>query len=138
MKVLFDTNVILDLLLDREPFANAAAELVGRVETGKFVGLLCATTVTTLFYLAAKTVGRVQAIEQIRMLLSLFEVAQVNRTVLENALGLGFSDFEDAVLHEAARLSGADVIVTRNVKDFGGAMISVLMPGELLAGLRDE
>ena len=135
MRVLFDTNVILDLLLNREPFAEAAADLVARVERGELTGFVGATTVTTIFYLAAKALGREQAAAQIRVLLEIFEVAPVNRAVLESALGLGFKDFEDAMLHEAARHAAVDWIVTRNARDFVGGGVRVCTPGEMLAGM---
>ena len=57
MKILFDTNVILDVLLDREPFSSIAAKLFSRVETGEITGYVCATTITTLHYLTRKVVG---------------------------------------------------------------------------------
>ena len=68
-------------------------------------------------------------------MLSLLEIAPVNKTVLEGALNLPFKDFEDAVLHEAARLVDADVIVTRNTADFKHSIIPVRRPGELEAGI---
>ena len=61
MKVLFDTNVVLDVLLDREPFASVAAQLLSLADKGRIQGVLCATTVTTIHYLATKAVGRRQA-----------------------------------------------------------------------------
>ena len=73
MRVLFDTNVILDLLLERQPHVEAAAALVARVERGQLKGCLCATTVTTIFYLASKVVGAEAAREQLKLLLGLFE-----------------------------------------------------------------
>ena len=135
MRVLFDTNVILDLLLERQPHVEAAAALVARVERGQLKGCLCATTVTTIFYLASKVVGAEAARDQLKLLLGLFEVASVNRVVLDGALAAGFSDFEDAVLHEAAVLWGADCLVSRNVRDFRKARIPVYVPGELEAAL---
>jgi predicted nucleic acid-binding protein len=130
VKILFDTNIVLDLLMDRLPYADDAAALFSRVENGTVMGYLCATTLTTVYYIAAKTVGTVKAQEQIRKLLTLFEVAPVNRSVIESALDLGFADFEDAVLHGAACHVGADAIVTRNQKDFKKARISAYSPGE--------
>ncbi len=102
MNILFDTNVVLDVLLDREPFANDAAFLLSKVEQSKISGFLCATTVTTIHYLIAKALGPVEAILHVQSLLSLFTVAPVNRLVLEQALAASFIDFEDAVLHAAA------------------------------------
>ena len=133
MKLLFDTNVVLDLLMDREPFADAAGELFARVEAGSVIGCLCGTTITTVFYLIAKALGPGRAKEEIAKLMALFEIAPVNRPVLEAAVASTFVDFEDAVLHEAACHFGVDAIVTRNRKDFRHARIPVHDPAELAA-----
>ncbi len=138
MKILFDTNVVLDVLLKREPHAATAVRLVAAVEQGIITGYLSATTITTIFYLATKTVGAAQARQDIRRLLTLFMVAPVNRSVLEDALRSTFTDFEDAVLHEAARQSGAEGIVTRNADDFRGAALRIYAPDELHAIILDR
>jgi predicted nucleic acid-binding protein len=130
VRALFDTNVVLDLLLDREPWSKTAAELFSKVESGTVEGYLGATTVTTIYYLATKSIGAKQARREIRKLLALCAVAPVNRLVLEAALELDFADFEDAVLHEAARHADADVIVTRNPSDFKKATLTILAPEE--------
>jgi len=93
-------------------------------------GYLCATTVTTIHYLAAKTVGAAQTRREIRKLLALCAVASVHQTVLEMALELDFADFEDAVIHEAARQVDAESIVTRDLSGFKKATITVLTPEE--------
>ena len=136
MNVLFDTNVVLDVMLDRAPFADTAAQLFSKVEVGEIAGFLGATTVTTIHYLAAKVVGASQARIEIGKLFRLFEIAPVNRAVLEDALTLNFSDFEDGVLHEAARHVGVHAIVTRNLKDFKRAVLPVYSPEEF-AGMLD-
>lgn len=132
MKLLLDTDIVLDLLMDRMPFADAAAELFSKVEDGSATGYLCGTTITTVYYLAAKVVGTPKAQEEIKKLLSLFEVAPVNRHVLQSALAAGFADFEDAVIHEAARHVGAEAIVTRNQKDFKKSKIPVYSAEEMV------
>lgn len=131
MKILFDTNIILDVLMDRIPHSDVAVELFSKVEEGIITGYLCGTTITTVFYLAAKSVGTARAREEIRKLLRLFEVAPVNRHILEAALVLDFTNFEDAVIHEAARHIGADAIVTRNQKDFKKSGIPVYFSKEM-------
>lgn len=135
MKVLFDTNVILDVLLAREPHVEVAALLLSLVDNKRIDGVLCATTVTTIHYLAAKAVGPKRAETHIRALMALFEIAPVTRDVFACAMDCGFADYEDAVLHEAAALSGATAIVTRNGKDFAQATLPVLDPVELLAAI---
>lgn len=135
MRVLFDTNIILDVLLDREPFVHASSDLLSCAERGDISGYLCASTVTTLFYLASKTVGKEQAHTHLSMLLRVFDVAAVNRTVIESALASQFGDFEDAVLCCAAAHAGLDAIVTRNPRDFKLAKIPIYQPNELLVVL---
>ena len=128
-----DTNVVLDLLLDRTPHAMNAAQIFSLIERDVIAGCLGATTLTTVHYLATKVVGSQRARREISKLLRLFEVAPVNRAVLEAALeAKGFRDFEDAVLHEAARQANADALVTRNESDFRKAVLAVYEPRELI------
>jgi predicted nucleic acid-binding protein len=131
LKLLFDTNIVLDVLMDRLPHSDVAVELFSKVEDGTIIGYLCGTTITTVFYLAAKAAGAPRAQEELKKLLSLFEVAPVNRHVLESALVLDFNDFEDAVIHEAACHIGADAIVTRNQRDFKKSRIPVYTSDEM-------
>ena len=100
MRILFDTNVLLDALLEREPYMRDAAELLAAVEMGTLSGLLGATTVTTIAYIAERALGRERTLQGIYRLLTLFEVAPVTRAVLEDALRLDFQDFEDGVLQK--------------------------------------
>ena len=136
MKILFDTNVILDALLQRYPHDIAATQLLAVVERQQIDGFLAATTVTTIDYLATRAAGRQQAQQHITRLLMLFDIAPITRLVLADALLLSFTDFEDAVLHEAGRQAGVDGIVTRNGADFKGSTLPVYTPDELLVLLR--
>ena len=133
MKVVFDTNVVLDVLLDREPFAEQAAYLMSKVERSEISGFLCATTITTVYYLLSKYLAKKKAKTGIKSLMALFEIAPVNRLVIENALESKFSDFEDAVLHESARQAGVEYIITRNIRDFKATKIPAFSPGEFLS-----
>jgi predicted nucleic acid-binding protein len=138
VKVLLDTNVVLDQLLAREPHVGPAEQVMSLVDAGHLEGVICSTTVTTIHYLASKAIGASAAAEHIRKLLMIFNVACVDRDVLRNALDSGFADFEDAVLHEAARSAGAVAIVTRDAKGFAPSELPVFTPVELLAALRTE
>jgi predicted nucleic acid-binding protein len=138
MKVLFDTNIVLDLLLARQPFVADAARLFAKIELGELDGYLCTTTITTVYYLVARSLNAGHATSGINRLLRLFEVAAVSRPVLAAALTLSFRDFEDAVLHEAARLAGVDAIVTRDLADFAQAQLPVYDPPTLLALLQTQ
>lgn len=135
MNILFDTNVILDLLLKREPYDAHARDLFIKIEKREITGYLCSTTVTTVYYFVAKLLDRMQAEDSMKQLLQIFEVASVDRTTLEVALSVGFIDFEDAVLYASGSLNKVDGIVTRNPKDFKKSLITVYAPDELLAAL---
>jgi len=132
VKLLVDTNVVLDVLLDRSPFSGPATRLFSCIERNDIAGHLGATTITTVHYLASKAIGKADADRAVERLLVLFDVAPVARAVLQSTLSLRFSDYENAVLHEAARHAGLDGIVTRDTAGFRRATLSVYRPDELL------
>jgi len=132
MKILFDTNVILDVMLLREPFFKIASLLIAEAEQKRIEGYVCATTITTIYHLVEKSKDKNKAQHKIENILNIFEIAEVNRSVLTSALHSDFSDFEDSVVHESARRYGIDGIVTRNRKDFKHSKIPVYDPEELL------
>jgi len=131
LKVLFDTNIILDVLLDRKPFVEFSSSLVSFVENKEIEGYLCATTITIIDYLVAKAHGRKKAKLTIHKLLSIFQIAEVNKDVLLLSTDSKFSDFEDAVQHYAGQLASVDSIVTRNNADFKQAEYPAYSPDEL-------
>jgi predicted nucleic acid-binding protein len=132
MKILFDTNVILDIMLLRKPFYKTASILIAEAELKRIKGYVCATTVTTIYYLVEKVLDQKEAKNKIENILNIFDICEVNRSVLESALHSGFSDFEDSVIYESARRNGIEGIVTRNRKDFESSKIPVFDPEELL------
>ena len=136
MRVLVDTNVVLDVLLERRPFSEAAAQVFALVEESRIEGFLCATTLTTVDDLLGQALAPAKAREALQRLLSLFEIAPVNRPVLEQALRSGIADFEDAVLEQAGRLVAVDAITTRNVRDFGKSTVTVFDPLELISTVK--
>ncbi|MBN1673445.1 MAG: PIN domain-containing protein [Kiritimatiellae bacterium] len=138
MRVLVDTNVVLDVLLARKPFAQAATELFAMAERSEIEAFLCATTITTVDYLLNQSLSRAEAQKALHRLLELFEIAPVNRSVIEEALGSKVADFEDAVLEHAGRLAGAEAVVTRNTKDFRKASIKAIDPTALLSMIKER
>ena len=130
-----DTNVVLDVLLARKIYVRPAAEIFGLIERSRIEAFLCATTITTLDYLLGQALTRKESRDALHRLTELFEIAAVNRSVIEEALTSEVEDFEDAVLEQAARLVGAEAIITRNTKNFRKASIKALDPAEFLATL---
>lgn len=134
-RLLFDVNVVLDVLLDRNAHADAASTAWALVEQGLAEGLLSAHAVTTIHYLNQKAVGQRRAKETTEALLEVFDVAPVTAEVLGAALALDWPDFEDAVTAAAARASGCHAIVTRDPKGFRRAGLPVLDPASTAAWL---
>lgn len=132
MKILFDTDITLDLLLDREPYSDVAATLFSKAERKELNGYLCATTITTIHYLASKVIGLRRARNSIRKLLSFLEVAAVNHTVIEGALEGKIRDFEDGVISESALIVEARAIITRNIRDYRDSKVPAYTPDEFL------
>ena len=135
MNALIDTNVILDVLMRREPFFAHSSLVLDRAERGEYVASICATTVTTVFYLVRRQHGTKATVALVKELTAICPVAPVNQSVVESALHSGFGDFEDAVMYHAAVLAGADCIITRNAGDFRESSLSVYSPPQFLAAL---
>ncbi len=132
MKLLLDTNIVLDVLLKRQPYRDFALKIFTWIEKGEISGYLCGTTVTTIDYIVRKHMGADAAKQCISSLLTIFDIAPVNRSVLLNALALDFPYFEDAVLYESANAVSVDGIVTRNLADFKNSTLPVFGPDELV------
>ena len=133
MKILLDTNVVLDLLLARKPFVAYAREIFVLIENGEIEGYLCANTVTTLHYLTGREKNKEEANEIISELLSLFEVTLVDKKVLTEATANNGIDYEDSVIYTSAFHHGVEIIITRDKKGFKNSKISMLTPQEFLA-----
>lgn len=131
--VLLDTNVILDALLKRELFVDDARQILQRVEQGELTAFVCATTITTIDYLAAKTLGAKASRKLLSVLLDLCDVAPVTRAVITDAIASPLADFEDAVLCHAAINCGLNAVITRNGKDFRRSGLNIYSPKEWLA-----
>lgn len=130
--ILFDTSVVLDVLLDRQPHVAASAAVWAAVEAHRSEGMLAAHAITTIHYLIRKELGAIKARRTPSAILRAFGVAAVNSVVVHEALQLPFSDFEDAVTAAAARLAGCQFIVTRDPRGFRGSPIPAIMPEALM------
>jgi predicted nucleic acid-binding protein len=136
MKVLIDTNVILDIALKRQPFFEDAARLLKAAGSPKLQFYITATTVTDLYYIIRKAKGRAEALGFVRDLLVIVDVAGVDRLVILDALDSDLSDFEDAVQCAAAEQENISTIITRNEADFAQSGLTVLSPSAFLESLK--
>jgi len=137
-RVLVDLNVVLGVLLDREPHVEASASLWAAIEERRVEGLLAAHGFTTIFYLVAKHRGGAAARQVIADLLTVFHVAPVDEAVLRRAAALELADFEDAVGAAAAEAASCEAIVTRDPSGFVGSPVEPMEPLLALAALDSE
>lgn len=135
MRILVDLNLVLDVLLDRQPHAEAAAALWASVEASEADGMIAAHCVTTLHYLATRSGGRAFADECVAGVLTVFGVAPVDDAVLQQALGMGWPDFEDAVCAAAGVAAGCHAVATRDPTGFKRAALPVMTAGEALTAI---
>lgn len=135
MRVLLDTNVVLDVLLNREPWVTEASSLWQANDKGQIVGYVTATTITDIFYVARRLTDLKTAHMAVKICLAAFEVCAVDRKTLELALTLPGTDFEDNLQIACANSIGLDAIITRDSAGFTGATVSILTPIEALAQL---
>ena len=131
--VLIDTNVLLDVVLDRAPWADDATLLLQRVASATVQGFVAAHAVTTVHYVVQRERGRTAAVTAVSDLLELLDVVPVDAADFQRALALELKDFEDAVQVAACMRVGAAFLVTRNPHDFKGAPVELRSAGEILA-----
>lgn len=133
MKLFIDTNVVLDVLAQREPWFADSARLLAHIEQGGASGHIAAHTLTTLHYLLARHLGQQKTAAVLIELTTLIRVEPVDHQILQQALALGWRDFEDAVQAVTAAQCQADYLVTRNPRDFKQSLVPVITPSEFLA-----
>jgi len=133
LKLFIDTNVILDVLADREPFTDESAAIFSLIEKDVIAGYIAAHTATTVFYLLHKELGLKRAKRALMDLLKLVKIVPVDHDRLLQALAMNWDDFEDAVQAACAAKVDADYLITRNREDFARADVTVRSPAELLA-----
>ena len=132
MRVLLDTNVVLDFVLERQSFFAEADKIFIRLKNTEFVAFVSAITPINVFYTTRKEKDKATAFSAIEELLKLVQIAESSNRIYQNALTLNFSDYEDAVQHECAVAENLDAIVTRNVKDYKNSSIQIYSPTEFL------
>ena len=133
--ILLDTDVLIDIALDRRPYANSASELLDRIEHGAESACIAWHSVSNLYYIVAPARGGVSTREFIAELTRFVGVATTDTEALRYAAALPMADFEDAMQVAAARACGARHIVTRNVRDYERSPIRAVDPQEALSGL---
>jgi predicted nucleic acid-binding protein len=117
-RILFDLNVMLDVLLERAPHVIDSAPLVHRVAKGEFEGVLSGASIDTMAYLMSEvhTPARINGI--IRFVRLKFDIAPITQSIIDEALAADWDDLEDAIVYYSGIAAGCTTLVTRNLKDF--------------------
>jgi predicted nucleic acid-binding protein len=132
LTILLDTDVLIDVALDREPHVAASAALLETVERGEVSGFIAWHSLSNFHYLVTSHQGSSGAKEFLLDLLNFVGVAQTSTASAAYAAGLPMKDFEDALQVAAATACGADVIATRNVRDYSGSPVKAELPADIL------
>jgi predicted nucleic acid-binding protein len=133
LRVLINTNIILDFLLQREPFFQDTELLFQAIDGGQVVGHVTATTLTDIFYIARRHTRSIQQARQaVSETLTSMAICPVNRAFLESAFNSGLDDFEDAVQIFSAVTQGMDAILTRDTQGFLSSPVPILSVQECL------
>ena len=139
MKLLIDTNVVLDVLLRREPFFRTAAEVLSLTQRDEVREYVSASAITDIYYIANKQMKDRDAVRDLlKRLLMIVSVAAVSEWEIQNALNLAWGDFEDSVQYSVALLNEMDGIVTRNPSDYQDANIRIWLPEQALELFANE
>ncbi len=132
MKLLLDTNVVLDVLLERQPYYSASSKIFILSSKRNIQLFVTSTSVTDLYYIVSKMLSKKKAKSFLINLLEIVDICGVGKRTILDALESDFKDLEDAVQYFAAFTKNIDIIITRNKKDFKSSEIKVLTPTEFL------
>jgi predicted nucleic acid-binding protein len=139
MNLFLDTNIILDFLADREPFADDAAKLFNLAERGTITICIAAVSYNNIYYILRQSLKHAETIKVLEELADMSQIIEVNETVIQKALRSDFKDFEDAIQYHCSLLvPKLNAIVTRNGKDFKTSKIPVLSPKEVLTIVKSK
>jgi predicted nucleic acid-binding protein len=138
MRALIDTDVILDVLLERQPFLQNSRAVWPAHEDGQFDGYVAAITPVNVFYIARRYRDAATTRQLLGDLLATFSVCSLDHAILQTAYAFPMADFEDGVQHASAAASQLDAIITRNVGDYAQATLPVFTPTDFLAHLAQQ
>lgn len=136
MKLFLDANVVLDLLLKRQPFFDHIAEILTMAENKNVALCLSSVSFVNVNYIACRFTDKKNVLESLKKLRIFLDVTSVSETEIDQALYSKFNDFEDAVQYYTALKNNCDYIITRDLKDFKNSEIPALSPTAFLASLK--
>lgn len=136
MIVLIDTNILLDVLQERQPYVAAAARVWKLVEENNLAGYVSAISFNNVFYIARKQAGNERALAGVKLIRRTFGFVPLDEAVVDRAITEATSDLEDAIQAASAHRVAAEYVVTRNTTDFATFGVPAVTAEELLAILQ--
>ena len=134
-KVLIDTDVLMDFFFERKPFAKYSTELLNLCAEEQIKGFTTPVIISNVYYLLRKTAKHNQIVEKLKHLLTIVDIVNMDKIVVQDALNSEFKEFEDALQNfSAVENGGIKIILTRNLKDFKTSKLAVLTPETYLKG----
>lgn len=131
-RVLIDSDVVIDFVLERQPFDTEAKKIFRLIARKTLVAYITSITPVNVFYIGRKIKGQQDTLKAIKRLLDILEVVTADKNLLEKSLSSKITDYEDAVQHACAEAENLDAIVTRNLADYKNATIPVYSPTDFL------
>lgn len=129
-----DTNIVIDFLSNRQPFAMDAAKIFDLALSGKLKIFIAAVSYNNIYYILRQSMTRNATLKLLEELADITEITDITNSVIRQSLKTDFKDYEDAIqYHSALSIPNLDFIVTRNTKDFKKSKIAILTPTEALA-----
>ena len=136
MTVFLDSNIILDIFLKNKDFYEESRKVLNLADSAAIDYFISAASLTDIFYILNKHLKNKEETKlYLKDLLEIVSIAGIDESCIRNALNSSWSDFEDAVQHEASVQIGADYLVTRNVDDFNSSFVEVITPSDFLKKL---
>jgi predicted nucleic acid-binding protein len=132
MKLLLDTNIIVDILSKRDGYLDSLY-IFQYCEARKAEAYITTTTITDVIYILRKYLTKNDLREAVQNIISIVEIISVLKSDIISACTSNIEDFEDAVQVACAKRIDIDYIITRNTKDFQKSSKPVLSPADLLA-----
>jgi predicted nucleic acid-binding protein len=135
-RILIDTDIILDFFFDRQPFAENASKIFSLCESKKITGFVTPVIISNVYYLLRQSAKHEKVIEKLKLLVSITEIAVMDKEVVTQALNSDFKDFEDALQNYSAEIhKEIDLIITRNTKDFKNSKLAVMTPDNYIKSI---
>jgi predicted nucleic acid-binding protein len=130
-KLLIDSDVILDLLLKRQEYENAAI-IFTKIADREVAGYATPIIFANVHYVVSNIENKTKGLVSLRLLRTYLNLLTIDEKIVDRALQENAVDFEDAIQYHTAKKYGMDFIISRNIKDFKASKVPALRPGEYL------